>query len=268
MFELDVALRSIRQLGTALIAWTPRLGASLVVVLLFFVVARATQWAARRAVHSHTRHRNLQIAIGRLAFTAAISIGVLVAATIAFPTFTIGSLIQLLGVSGVVIGFAFKDIFQNFLGGILLLITNPFQVGDQIVVDSFEGTVEEIQPRATLITTYDRRRVIVPNSDLFTKSVTVNTAFERRRVVCDVKVKGGDDARRIQQLLERTVRGGIEGVEKDPIATVLLVALAGDALTFRLLWWSSPVHGDSLIVQDRVLLAVHEALAQEQLSVA
>jgi small conductance mechanosensitive channel len=268
MFEMDVALNSIRALATALLAWTPRLGASVVVVLLFFVLARATQWAARRAVHSRTRHRNLQIAIGRLVFTAAISVGLLVAATIAFPSFTIGSLIQLLGVSGVVIGFAFKDIFQNFLGGILLLITNPFQVGDQIVVDSFEGTVEEIQPRATLITTYDRRRVIVPNSDLFTKSVTVNTAFDRRRMRCDIAVKGSDDARRVQQLLERTMRSGLEGVEEDPVATVLLVALAADALTFRLLWWSSPVRGDYLIVQDRVLLAVHDALTKEQLSVA
>jgi small-conductance mechanosensitive channel len=168
----------------------------------------------------------------------------------------------------VVIGFAFKDIFQNFLAGILLLVTNPFEVGDQIIVDSFEGTIEEIQARATMITTYDRRRVVVPNSDLFTKSVTVNTAYERRRMRYDVSVKGSDDARRVQQLLERTIRGGIEGVEPDPVATALLISLAGAALTFRLLWWSGSERGEYLIVQDRVLIAVYEALLAEQLSVA
>jgi small conductance mechanosensitive channel len=200
--------------------------------------------------------------------SVAVAVGVLIAATVAFPSFTIGSLIQLLGVSGVVIGFAFKDIFQNFLAGILLLITNPFEVGDQIVVDAFEGTIEEIQTRATMITTYDRRRVVVPNADLFTKSVTVNTAYARRRMRYDVSVKGSDDAHRVQKLLERTVRGGIEGVEPDPVAAALLISIAGGALTFRLLWWSPSERAEYLIVQDRVLIAVYEALRAEQLTVA
>jgi small-conductance mechanosensitive channel len=171
-------------------------------------------------------------------------------------------------VSGVVIGFAFKDIFQNFLAGILLLITNPFEVGDQIVVDAFEGTIEEIQTRATMITTYDRRRVVVPNSDLFTKSVIVNTAYEKRRMRYDVSVKGSDDAHRVQQLLERAVRSGIPGVEPDPVATALLISIAGGALTYRLLWWSGSERLDYLIVQDRVLSAVYQALRADQLAVA
>jgi small-conductance mechanosensitive channel len=266
--DLGIVYQSVRGLALAFIAWLPRLFAALVIVLIAFAAARSVRWAAQRAAHRQTRHYNLQVAVGRLAFAAAVAIGVLVAATVAFPTFTIGSLIQLLGVGGVVIGFAFKDIFQNFLAGILLLITNPFQIGDQILVDAFEGTIEDIQTRATMITTYDRRRVVVPNSDLFTKAVTVNTAYERRRMRYDLSVKGSDDARKVQQLLERTVRSGIEGVEPDPIATALLISLAGGALTFRLLWWSGSERGEYLIVQDRVLIAVYEALRREQLMVA
>lgn len=269
--DLGIALQSVRALGVALVAWLPRLLAALLVLVIAVLVGRSTRWGARRALHARVRgrgvHANLQIAIGRMTYTAVVAVGVLVAATIAFPSFTVGSLIQLLGVSGVVIGFAFKDIFQNFLAGILLLVTNPFEVGDQIIVDAFEGTIEEIQTRATMITTYDRRRVVVPNSDLFTKAVTVNTAYERRRMHYDVSVKGAADARRLQDLLERTVRSGIEGVEPDPVATALLISLAGDALTFRLLWWSGSERGEYLIVQDRVLLAVHAALAAERLAV-
>jgi small conductance mechanosensitive channel len=270
--DLGISYQSVRALGVAFLAWLPRLVAALVVMGLAFVMARSVRWGAHRALHARgqtrSAHRNLQVALGRLAYVAAVAIGVLVAATVAFPSFTIGSLIQLLGISGVVIGFAFKDIFQNFLAGILLLLTNPFEVGDQIIVDSFEGTIEEIQTRATMITTYERRRVVVPNSDLFTKSVTVNTAYQRRRMRYDLSVKGSGDARRVQRLLEQTVRGGIPGVEADPVATALLISLAGGALTFRLLWWSGSERGEYLIVQDRVLLAVHEALASEGLAVA
>jgi small-conductance mechanosensitive channel len=136
------------------------------------------------------------------------------------------------------------------------------------MVDSFEGTIEEIQPRATLITTYDRRQVVIPNTDLFTKSVTVNTAYERRRMRCDIDVKGSDDPHRVQQVLERTVQSGIEGVDTDPLATVLLLKISGETLTFRLLWWSASDRASYLIVQDRVLKAVYEALRSEQLAFA
>ena len=94
---------------------------------------------------------------------------------IAIPSFQPAQLIQLLGISGVAIGFAFLDILQNFLAGILILLTEPFRLGDQIVVGGYEGTVEEIETRATSIRTYDGRRVVIPNSNLFTESVTVNT---------------------------------------------------------------------------------------------
>ncbi|MFL5561683.1 MAG: mechanosensitive ion channel family protein [Gemmatimonadaceae bacterium] len=266
-FELGVAYESIRHLGTAFLAELPRLTAALIIIIVGYIAARGVRWGSERAVRTKRVHANLRVALGRLAFTLALALVLLLAATVAFPSFTIGSLIQLLGVSGVVIGFAFKDIFQNFLAGILLLITDPFEVGDQIIVDSFEGTVEQIQPRATLITTYDRRRVIVPNADLFTKSVTVNTAYERRRMMFDIPVKGTDDVEKVQRIIEQAVRSGIEGVEPDPVATALLVSIVGGALTFRVLWWSDSERGSYLIVQHRVLRAVHAALQAEQLTI-
>jgi small conductance mechanosensitive channel len=57
----------------------------------------------------------------------------------------------------------------------------PFRVGDEIKLDVYEGKVEEIQTRATIIKTYDERRVVIPNADLFTRSVIVNTAIGSRR---------------------------------------------------------------------------------------
>lgn len=67
-------------------------------------------------------------------------------------------------------------------------ITQPFRIGDQIVVSGFEGTVEDIQTRATFIRTYDGRRVVVPNAGLFTDTVVVNTAFPQRRLEYDVGI--------------------------------------------------------------------------------
>ena len=75
----------------------------------------------------------------------------------------------------------FRDILQNFLASILILLTEPFQIDDQIVFKDFEVTVENIQTRATTIKTYDGRRIVIPNSELFTNSVSVNTTNEKRQ---------------------------------------------------------------------------------------
>jgi small-conductance mechanosensitive channel len=96
----------------------------------------------------------------------------------------------------------------------------------------------------------------------------VNTAFDRRRVSCDIAVKGTDDVRSVKQLLERTVRSGVEGVDLDPVATVLLVRIVAEAMIFRIRWWSNAERGEYLIVQDRVLTAVFEALRGAKLVVA
>lgn len=92
-----------------------------------------------------------------------------------------GDIIGLLGLGSVAVSFAFQDIFKNFLAGILMLLHEPFQLGDQIIVEGFEGTVEEISMRSTQIMTYQGERVIVPNAIALTNSVRVLTAMPHRR---------------------------------------------------------------------------------------
>jgi len=82
----------------------------------------------------------------------------------------------MLGVGSVAIGFAFQNILQNVLAGILLLLQEPFQLGDWISITGFEGRVEDIQTRATLISSSEAQRVIIPNAFLFTNPVIVGQA--------------------------------------------------------------------------------------------
>jgi Mechanosensitive ion channel/McrBC 5-methylcytosine restriction system component len=120
-------------------------------------------------------------------------LGLLVSLTIVAPSFHTTDLIKILGIGTVAIGFAFRDILQNFLAGILLLLHEPFRIEDEIKVDEFEGTVEAIETRATAIRTFDDKRIVIPNTDLFTKAVTVNTAYAQRRSEYVVGIGYGDD---------------------------------------------------------------------------
>ena len=275
-FDPSIVTREVQRLLAVFLAHLPRLVAAMLIVVGSLFVARVLRWGVMRSLRAHVlrehlrlgrvedgmaHHAGLQTAVARLVYAVAIAVTLLVAATVAFPSFTVGSLIQLLGVGGVVFGFAFKDILQNFLAGILLLLTNPFRIGDQIIVDSYEGTVEQIQSRATWIRTYDHRRVVVPNADLFTKSVTVNTAFAQRRMIYDLTLGNDPDIAKANQVIADVLtKGGIAGVAEDPVADVLVLRITGSTVTFRLLWWSASERGEYLVVQDRVLRRVRDAV--------
>jgi small-conductance mechanosensitive channel len=201
----------------------------------------------------HTR--NVGLVLGRLAQGLVILLGLLVALSIALPDFGAGQLIEVLGISSVAIGFAFRDILQNFLAGILLLLTEPFGIGDQIIVNDFEGTIEDIQARATMIKTYDGRRVVIPNADLFTESVIVNTAFPIRRSEYDVRIGYGDDIVRAKQLIVEAIRSA-DGVLKEPQPESLGLDLAPSCVQIRARWWTKSRRVEVLAGQDQVITAI------------
>ena len=258
-FDLSQAWQTVQRLANGFVAALPRAVLALVLVALFYGVAKAVRALVRRNAQRRGEHRTLEIAIGRLAQAAILLVGVLVAVTAAFPSFTPANLISTLGIGGVAIGFAFKDIFQNFLAGILILVTRPFRVGDQIKFKDYEGAVEDIQTRATYIKTYDGRRVIIPNGELYTNSVTVNTAFPERRWQYDVGIGYGDDVEEARAIILRVLREA-EDVAPDPAADVIVIDLAESSVNLRARWWTKSRIADGLRAQDRVLTRVKREL--------
>ena len=242
------------------IVMLPNIVLAVIVFILFFFAARWLKLLVKRLTRRHRQARNLGLVLGRLAQGIVILIGLFVALSIVIPTFRAGDLVQLLGISGVAIGFAFRDILQNFLAGILILLTEPFQIDDQIVFKDFEGTVENIETRATTIRTYDGRRIVIPNSELFANSVTVNTAYENRRLEYDVGIGYGDDIDQAKQLMLEAVHS-VEVVLKDPAPDVLVMELAESSVNIRVRWWIKPPRrADSLDARDRVLTAIKNKL--------
>lgn len=237
----------------------PNIIIALVVFIIFWLLAKFSRKFIKKLTR-RKRSRNLGLVLARLSQGFIILVGAFVALAIVIPSFKPGDLVQLLGVSGVAIGFAFRDILQNFLAGILILITEPFTIDDQIIFKDFEGTVENIETRATTIKTYDGRRIVIPNAELFTNSVTVNTAFEKRRLQYDVGIGYGDDIDEAKGLILEVLHNS-EGVLKDPAPDALVVDLAASTINIRARWWINPPRrADALDSQDRVLTAITNKL--------
>lgn len=203
--------------------------------------------------------RDLGEVLGSLLKVLIIVGGFMLAVSIAAPSIKPADLLGALGVGGVAIGFAFRDILQNLMAGILILLREPFSVGDQIVYKDYEGTVQRIETRATIILTYDGRRVVIPNGEIYTNAVTVNTAKEKRRTQYDVGIGYGDSIEEAKTVMLKAMRG-IEGVLKDPAPEVLTMDLAASWVTLRARWWSEPERGEVIWTRERVLTAIKLAI--------
>jgi len=241
-----------------------RLPSLIVGVIVFFVFYVFSILLSRVILRTTRRHRpNMGVVFARLISAATILLGFLVAFSVVAPSFQAGDLIKILGISGVAIGFAFQNILQNFLAGLLLLWAEPFRIGDEIKLDPYEGTVEEIQTRATIIKTYDGRRVVIPNADLFTHSVTVNTALDIRRWEYDLAVNGIRELAELKSLVINAV-SKVQGVLPDPHPEVLVMDLGDpdlNAVKVRVLWWTkAPRQHEMLASYDRVLTAIRQTL--------
>ncbi|AVH71806.1 mechanosensitive ion channel family protein [Nostoc sp. 'Lobaria pulmonaria (5183) cyanobiont'] len=257
---ISSAWDTVQSMVNGFIALLPNIVLGLIVFILFLFIASRIKVLVKQLTRNRRSARNLGLVLGRLAQGVTVLIGLFIALSILIPSFKVSDLVQLLGISGVAIGFAFRDILQNFLAGILILLTEPFQIDDQIVFKNFEGTVENIQTRATTIRTYDGRRIVIPNSELFTNSVTVNTAFDNRRLEYDVGIGYGDDIDQAKQLMLDAVHS-IDEVLKDPAPDVLAMELAGSNVNIRVRWWINPPRrADSLTSRDKVITAIKKTL--------
>jgi small-conductance mechanosensitive channel len=197
--------------------------------------------------------------LGGLAVWIFSILGLLLAAVVIFPTFKPGDLLAGLGITLVAIGFAFKDILQNWLAGVFILWRRPFQIGDQIRTQEHEGTVEDINVRSMMLKTYDGERVVVPNSDVYTSTIVVRTAYGVRRVRFTVGVGYGCDleaAREtIRQVLETT-----EGVLSVPQPMAHVVELAPSQVNFTAYFWTAADQANVILVGDRVATGIKLAL--------
>ena len=232
----------------------PNIVLGLVLLLLAMLAARLVASGIRRVGRRRGRP-DLGVVLGSLAKAVLYVLAVLVAAAIIFPSVKPADILATLGIGSVAIGFAFKDILQNLLAGLLLLIRRPFRQGDQIVVKEFEGTVEHIESRATLIKTYDGRRVIIPNADIYTSPVVVNTAYDLVRDEYDVGIGYGDDPARAAEAFREAI-AGVEGVLADPAPEAFPWNLGESTVDVRLWWWTASNRANLVHVRARVIEAV------------
>lgn len=237
-----------------------------VILLVTRYVANLAQRITERMTHRIIRSESLKVLLARTSFIATWIAGILTASVLAFPELRLGDIIGLLGLSSVAIGFAFQDIFKNFLAGILLLIREPFRLHDQIIVNGFEGTVEGIDLRTTKIRTYQGERILVPNSIVFTSPVQVLTAFPYRRTDLAVGVDYNSPLPKVTQILMDTLEK-IDGVLDKPGTEIDVVSFGDSSIDLMVRYWTKPQMKQVRFVKTQVMMAIKQAFDQQDIKI-
>ncbi|WP_417618013.1 mechanosensitive ion channel family protein [Oceanisphaera sp.] len=256
--DFGVVLERIDSWVDGSVRLLPNLLVALVLLVIFYGVGVLLRRLILRQSMSRGRD-NLGEVLGGFVKWAIILFGFLLAATIVIPSLKPGDLIAGLGVSSVAIGFAFKDILQNWLAGLLILLRQPFNINDQIEVNGHEGTVQRIETRATIIKTYDGQRIVIPNSDIYTNAVRVLTAHDYRRSQYDVGIGYDDDLDQACRLLTAAVAKVAE-VEQAPEVEALPWDLAASWVTIRVRWWTHSHRADVTRVHAEVIRTIKQTL--------
>lgn len=160
----------------------------------------------------------------------------------------------LIGAVGVAAGLALSGTMQNFASGVLILLLKPFRVSDNIIAQGQEGTVTSIQLFFTVVTTFDNRTVIIPNSKLSNEIIINVSAIGTRRLDLELKFNYGVDISKVREVIEQTITES-KSILKTPEKRVGVSLLESDGFKVLInVWLNSHGFQDArLIFQENLM---------------
>ena len=257
---IDVTQRlytTIRELLRDVVGNLPSLVGAIIVAAITWGVAKLVRYIAYSWAKQTEGDSNTELLIGRLSYGGVWVIGIVIALGVMGLDF--GALLGALGLTSVAIGFSLKDVLSNYISGVILLAARPFRINDQVVIGSYEGTITQIQLRATTMKTYDGRVVYIPNQEVFQASIINNTASPRRRSSVMVGIDYGEDISEAIAVIDKVLMNAPE-VENTPNPDVLVNELAASTVNLEVRFWVDSRRSGFLATTSRVAQAVKEAL--------
>lgn len=256
----DVTWNSINSILVAIVEQIPLIVAGLLVLLIFYLLARIAKnifWSA--SGKTRLDHR-LRILFSRLIVVFTVVLGIFTALTVIIPGFTFASLVTGLGFTTFVIGFATKDILNNLLSGVLILWQQPFRIGDYLFVGSNQGKVEYIGVRATQLRKDDGELVLIPNGDMYSTAITIRGAGAERRMLLKIIITYQCDIDRAKEIIN-SVLEATEGVVKEPKPNAVVTDLAADGVHISVYFWINTDKDKPMQVFDAVATRVKKGLS-------
>lgn len=263
---VDTITDQLQDMMQAFVAMLPSLAIALVVLFITAIVARfAARFADKITAKSNVRE-SLQQLVETVIKLVVWIVGLLIAAAIVLPGFSAGGMIAGLGIGAVAIGFAFQDIFENFLAGVLIMLREKMRIGDLIEVEGILGKVEKITLRETYVRQLSNELTLIPNSILFKNPVKILTDHEIRRNEVIVGVSYDTDL----ELAQKTIYAAMDTVDaivKERPVIVYAQEFGGSSIDFLVQWYAQSAARDLRQTKSEAIKAIKKALDAEGIDI-
>jgi small-conductance mechanosensitive channel len=230
---------------------------AVIILFLFVLVARLVRSLSGRELRRMKADPQVTLLVTRMAFLAVLIAGIISAFTYLFgsPALVFGGF----GFLALAFSLAFQDILKNFIAGIFLLLERPFRLGDEITVESHTGVVENIEMRTTTLRTSEGEEVLIPNSLVYTGTITNRTRYPTRLFTLTAKVPSGTAPNGLADRIREQLRNRPD-IAKDPPPHVGLQPSVDGGLTLEVRYWLDYRRNDPLAVQAAVGQQIYQAI--------
>jgi len=256
---VEILIERVQDMVAGFVRMLPQLVIALVVILLTWAIAHIVRSITKNIAGRAGVRPSLVALFMTLSGIVVWLFGILVSLAVVLPGVTAASLLTVIGFGSVAIGFAFKDIFENFLAGILIMMRKKMRIGDHIECEGEEGRVEQITLRETYLRGLDSQLTIVPNSFLFKNPVRIITDADLRRHEVIVGVAYGTDLDQAAEVIGGAVRA-IDLVNRARPVEVFAREFADSSINFTIRWWSGSKQVEMHRSRDQVVRAIKRAL--------
>lgn len=255
---LRILWTQLQTMAADFVRLLPQLLIAMLVLVLTWLAARFARRIADRLLAKAEMRGSLINLAETLISVLMWVFGILVAMTIIFPGVTPESLLAVLGFTSIAVGFAFKDIFENFLAGVLIMVRKKMNIGDEIQCGDYFGRVEHITLRDSHIRIPSGELVLMPNSYLFQNPVTVMTEARTRRYQIEVGIGYDVDLDAASGVIATAIRS-IPGVDQNRV-DVFATAFGDSSINLLVRWWADGKSGTYNRTRDAAVRVVKKAL--------
>jgi len=249
----------VKVLWTQIIEHLPLLAIGIIVLMVTALISFGVKRSLNAVMKSRDLRPSLRELIMRMAAIGVWILGLMIAAMVVFPDVTFTKVFGALGLFSLAIGFAFKDIFENFFAGILMLWKFPFENGDFIECEGIEGRIENITVRQTLIRKTNGDMIVVPNGFLFKSPVEIHTYQPKRRITLMTGVAYSEDVEESIAVITKAVED-CETVDHDQPIQVFAHGFGDSSIDIEVVWWAASAPVEQRRSRGEVVTAIKKAL--------
>lgn len=251
----------------AAVSKLPDLLLAIVVLVLFWLVAKGVRAAVARALERLSDNRAVNRLLGTLAYLGLLVAGVFFALGILELDKTVTSLLAGAGIIGLALAFAFQDAAENLVSGVTISIRQPFAVGDFIETNGHMGTVEDITLRTTALRRIGGQLLLIPNASVFRNPLINYSNLADRRIDVEIGISYADDLEKARRVAIEAVEG-IEGRDTERPPELYYTGFGGSSIDCVLRFWLRDDYPESfLVAQSEAIVRIKQAFDREGITI-